>query len=89
MSWACCFARAALRGGLLGSECRWFLLDRRSVGSHFLLGGLEVGLRVHRGLEVGAFELDAVGDELVLAVVVATDLDGEAGDQGGGRPLKR
>ncbi len=76
-------SEGSLRSSLLGSECGLLLLDRRRVGGYFLLSGLEAGLRVHRGFKVGAFELDAVGDELVLAVVVAANLDGEAGDEGG------
>ena len=55
------------RGLLCGDLCVG-LLDLRTVGGYLLLGGLEAGLRVHGGFEVGAFELDAVGDELVLCI---------------------
>ena len=65
-----------LEGGLLGCDLRVGLLDLRGVGGYLLHGGLETGLRVHRGLEVRAFELDAVGDDLVLGVHTAADLDG-------------
>ena len=79
----CQLGLLGLQGGLLCCELRLGLLDLCGIGGDFLHRGLSAGLCVHGGLEVGAFELDAVGDDLVLVVGGAADLDRKAGDESG------